>query len=145
MSFVDRDITLEPDEGKAVPAPSHVIKATKSDTGGAYSLLEVNVRGGGPPQHIHHAEEEAFYVLEGEVDIKIGEETIRGTVGSFVVVPRGTVHTFWNVGKIPAKLLIIFSPPGFEQFFFDDGDGEITEKYNVEVVGPPLGACLRKP
>ena len=139
MSFVDGDITPGPDEGKAISAPSHIIKATQGDTRGAKSLLEVNVRGGGPPQHIHHAEEEAFYVLEGEVDIKIGDETIRGTVGSFVVVPRGTVHTFWNVGQVPAKLLTIFSPPGFEQFFFDVGDGEIAEKYNVEVVGPPLG------
>ena len=140
MSFVDGDITPGPEEGKAIPAPSHLIKATMGDTRGAYSLLEVNVRGGGPPQHIHHAEEEAFYVLEGEVNIKIGEQTITGTVGSFAVIPRGIVHTFWNVGPNPAKLLVIFSPPGFEQFFFEqDEEIDIAKKYNIEVVGPPLG------
>ena len=142
MSFVDGGSTLGPGEGKALPVPRHLIKATKEDTGGAYSLLEVVIAGDGPPQHIHKAEEEAFYVLEGEVNIKIGEQTIRGTVGSFVLIPRGTVHTFWNAGPTHAKLLAIFSPPGFEQFFFDDvGDEEIdvAEKYNLEVVGPPLG------
>lgn len=142
MSFVDGNITPGPGEDKALPLPAHLLKATKWDTGGAYSLLEANVTGGGPPQHIHKAEEEAFYVLEGEVNIKIGEETIRGTVGSFVIIPRGTIHTFWNAGPTPAKLLVIFSPPGFEQFFFEDvGDEEIdvAEKYNLEVVGPPLG------
>ena len=142
MSFIDGDITLGPGEGKAIPASRHLIKATKDDTRGAYSLLEVNVRGGGPPQHIHHAEEEAFYVLEGEVNIKIGEQTMSGTVGSFVVIPRGIVHTFWNVGPTPAKLLVIFSPPGFEQFFFEnvvEEEIDIAKKYNIEVVGPPLG------
>ena len=142
MSFVDGDMTLGPGEGKAIPVPRHLIKATKWDTAGAYSMIEANVTGGGPPQHIHKAEEEAFYVLEGEVNIKIGEQTIRGTVGTFVVIPRGTVHTFWNAGPTPSKLLVIFSPPGFEQFFFEaDGDEEIdmAEKYNIEVVGPPLG------
>ncbi len=115
-------------------------------------MLEVVVAGDGPPQHIHKAEEEAFYVLEGEVNIKIGEQTIRGTVGSFVLIPRGTIHTFWNAGPTHAKLLGIFSPPGFEQFFVEVvGDEEVdtatfvergmavAEKYNLEIVGPPLG------
>ena len=141
MSFVDGGSTLGPGEGMALPERSHIVKATKEDTGGAYSMLEVNVTGGGPPQHIHKAEEEGFYVLEGEVNIKIGDRTIVGTAGSFVVIPRGTVHTFWNAGSKPSKLLVIFSPPGFEQFFFEAGDEEIdiAEKYHIEVVGPPLG------
>ena len=141
MSFIDGGSTVGPGESKALSVRGHLLKAAKEDTGGAYSLIEVNVTGGGPPQHIHKAEEEAFYVLEGEVNIKIGDRTIRGTVGSFVLIPRGTVHTFWNVGSTPAKLLVIFSPPGFEQFFFEVGDEgiDVAEKYNIEVVGPPLG------
>jgi quercetin dioxygenase-like cupin family protein len=154
MSVVDGAITLGPGEGRVIQVPGHPItyKATTEGTGGAYSLLEVVVAGEGPPQHIHKAEEEAFYVLEGEVNIKIGEETIRGTAGSFVLIPRGTVHTFWNTGPTHAKLLAIFSPPGFEQFFVEVvGDEEVdtatfvergmavAEKYNLEIVGPPLG------
>ena len=154
MSFSIEPTTLGPGEGRVIQVPGHAItyKATKEETGGAYSLLEVVLTGDGPPQHIHKAEEEAFYVLEGEVNIKIGEQTIKGTVGSFVLIPRGTVHTFWNAGPTPAKLLGIFSPPGFEQFFVEVvGDEEIdtdtfvergtavAEKYNIEIVGPPLG------
>jgi mannose-6-phosphate isomerase-like protein (cupin superfamily) len=154
MSFIGRGIALGPGEGKTIQVPGHLItyKAMKEDTGGAYSLLEAIVMGGGPPQHIHKAEEEAFYVLEGEVNIQIEDQTIRGAAGSFVLIPRGTVHTFWNAGSTPAKLLGIVSPPGFEQFFIEVvGEEEIdaatlvergmaaAQKYNLEIVGPPLG------
>jgi quercetin dioxygenase-like cupin family protein len=147
-------VILGPGEGNTIQVPGHPIiyKATKEDTGGAYALLETVVTGDGPPQHIHKTEDEAFYVLEGEVNIKIGEQIIRGVAGSFVIIPRGTVHAFWNAGPTPAKLLLIFSPPGFEQFFIETiGDEEIdtdtfaergtaaAQKYNLEIVGPPLG------
>jgi oxalate decarboxylase/phosphoglucose isomerase-like protein (cupin superfamily) len=53
--------------------------------------------------------------------------------GSFVLIPRGTVHTFWNAGSTPAKLLVIFSPAGFEQFFVEVvGDEEIDTATFVE-------------
>ena len=154
MSSTDGGLALGPGEGKTIQVPGHPItyKATKEDTRGAYSLLEVVVAGDGPPQHFHKTEEEAFYILEGEFNIKVGEQTIRGTVGSFVLIPRGTVHAFWNAGPTPSKVLVIFSPPGFEQFFVEVvGDEEINtatfvergmavaEKYNIEIVGPPLG------
>ena len=101
MSFGDGRLTLGPGEGKAIQVPGHPItyKATKEDTGGAYSLLEVVVAGEGPPQHIHKAEEEAFYVLEGEVNIKIGEQTIRGTVGTLYLdrwVITRLFHGVWQ-------------------------------------------------
>ena len=153
MSFVDGGSTLGPGEGMALPERSHLLKATKEDTGGAYSMLEVNVTGGGPPQHIHKAEEEGFYVLEGEVDVKRGEETLHAPTGAFVLIPRGTTHTTWNTGSIPAKLLAIFSPPGFEEYFIETGEEDkepeptayiekamaVSEKYNLEITGPPLG------
>jgi mannose-6-phosphate isomerase-like protein (cupin superfamily) len=154
MSFSGGGINLGPGEGKTINmlGISITFKAMKEDTGGAYSLLEAIVMGSGPPQHIHKAEEEAFYVLEGEVNVQIGDQTIRGAAGSFVLIPRGTVHTFWNAGSTPAKLLGILSPPGFEQFFIEVvGEEEMdtatlaergmaaAQKYNMEIVGPPLG------
>jgi hypothetical protein len=80
MSFSGGGITLGPGEGNTIQVPGHPItyKARKEDTGGAYSLLEATVMGDGPPQHIRKAEEEGFYVLEGEVNIQIGDQTIRG-------------------------------------------------------------------
>ena len=154
MSFSGGGITLGPGEGNTIEVPGQPLtyKATKEDTKGAYSLLEVTVIGDGPPQHIHKAEEEALYVLEGEVNIQIGDQIIQGTAGSFVLIPRGTVHTFQNAGSTPAKLLGIVSPPGFEQFFIEiAGEEEVdtatlaergmaaAQKYNMEIVGPPLG------
>lgn len=155
MSFSIGSVVLGPGEGKTIRVPGHPItyKAVSADTGGAYSLLEATITGDGPPQHIHQAEEEAFYVLEGQVNILVGERTIQGTPGSFVLIPRGTVHTFFKAGTEPAKLLVIFSPPGFEQFFVEAVGSErgmdtaayvekamsLSVKYNIEVVGPPLG------
>ena len=155
MSFSDGRVVLGPGEGKTIKGlgQSVTFKAVKEDTRGAYSLLEANFTGGGTTQHIHHAEEEAFYVLEGEVNVKVGERAIRAAAGAFVLIPRGTVHALWNVGATPRKLLIITSPAGFEQLVAElAGDSEIdlaglneqrsmaiAQKYNMEIVGPPLG------
>lgn len=154
MSF-SRAITRGPGEGRAVWVPGHKItyKAEGEETGGAYALLEALITGEGPPQHIHNDAEEAFYVVEGEVNVKRDEETIHAPTGAFVLIPRGTNHTFWNTGSDPAKILGIFSPPGFEHYFIETGDAEkepetnayrekamaVAEKYNLEITGPPLG------
>ncbi len=153
MSIDDGNVVLGPGEGKTVPVPGHEItlKVVGADTGGAYSLLEIELTGDGPPQHIHKTEEEAFYVLEGEVKVLLGETTSIAKAGSFVLIPRGTVHAWCRAGQEPAKLLAIISPPGFEQFFDEAVDLDVTdteayvakaeelaEKYNMEIVGPLL-------
>src|SRR5215470_16888981 len=71
----------------------------------------------GPPLHIHRVTDEGFYVLEGVFGFQAGEQTIHGPSGTYLFVPSGLVHTFWNHGPTPAKLLILISPPGFEQYF----------------------------
>ena len=149
----DGSIVLKPGEGKSVPVPGHKVthKVVGADTGGAYSLLEIELVGDGPPQHIHKNEDEAFYVLEGEIKVLIGARTITAPAGSFVLIPRGTVHAFCRSGQEPAKLLAIFAPAGLELFFDEAVDLDVTdteayvakakalaEKYNVAIVGPPL-------
>ncbi len=68
-------------------------KASGEDTGGAYSLTDSVVPpGGGPPLHIHHREDEAFWVLEGELEVTVGETTFRAGAGSFVHLPKATPH-----------------------------------------------------
>ncbi len=153
MSIDGGNIVLGPGEGKIIPVPGHkvTLKVVGADTDGAYSLAEVELVGDGPPQHIHKAEDEAFYVLEGEIKVLVGERTITATAGSFVVIPRGTVHAFSRVGQESAKVLAIFTPAGFEKFFDEAVDLDVTdteayvakanalaEKYNMEIVGPPL-------
>ena len=153
MSINDGNIVLSPGEGKIVPVPGHKVthKVVGADTDDAYSLLKVELVGDGPPQHIHKTEDEAFYVLEGEFNVLLGERTIRGTAGSFILIRKGMVHTFSRIGQEPAKLLAIFSPAGFEQFFDEAVDLDVTdteayvakgialaEKYNMDIVRPPL-------
>ena len=146
MSLGSQSIVLGPGEGKIVSVMGnpYTYKVVGGDTGGNYSLIECTIAGDGPPPHIHKSEEEAFYILEGEVNVTIGEQTIRGTAGSFVLIPRGTVHTFSTVGTEPAKMLAIISPAGFEQFFIEiEGSTDVEKimtlasKYNLEIMGPP--------
>ena len=153
MSINDENIVLGPGEGQTVPVPGHKVthKLSSADTDGAYSLLEVELTGDGPPQHIHNNEDEAFYVLEGEVKFLLGEHTSIAKAGTFVRIPRGTRHAFCRVEKKNAKLLAMFTPAGIEKFFDEAVDLDVTdteayvakakalaEKYNMEIVGPPL-------
>jgi hypothetical protein len=94
-------------------------------------------------------------VLEGEVEFMAGERTIPASVGAAVYVPKGTLHTFKNVGTAPSRVLAILSPGGFEKFFLEVGEPvtegssapegapdvgrivEIGQKYGMEIPPPP--------
>src|SRR5438874_4823008 len=77
--------------------------------------------GGGPPPHVHSREEEGFYVLEGEVTFRVGEERFVATAGTFANMPVGTPHSFRNEGSHPARMLISVAPAGLERMFFEVG------------------------
>ena len=85
---------------------------------------------GGPPPHIHHREEEAFYVLEGELLFHVDGRDIDAGAGSWVTLARGSLYHFKNVGDRTARMLIVVTPAGLEQYFLEvgraagDGDGE---------------------
>ncbi len=90
------------------------LKASGEDTQGQYSFVEASGPSFATP-HVHHDREEAFYVVEGTVTFLAGTDTARADRGSFLLVPRETMHAFRAEGD--AKLLIIHSPGGFERFF----------------------------
>ncbi len=119
-----------PDEGETLTNPvggQIVSKATDEDTSGAYALFE-NVmppHSPGPLPHIHHRHDEAFYVLDGELTVRIGTQTITAPRGSFVFVPHGTVHQPSNPNAQPARFLLIFSPGGMGRFFADAAAGRV--------------------
>jgi len=73
--------------------------------------------GGGPPLHIHRNEDETFYVVEGECDFQLGDETITAVTGDFVNIPRGSVHRFHNAGAEPVRMVLTFTPANIEKFF----------------------------
>ncbi len=94
------------------------IRLRGEDTGGAYSVIEDETPPqAGPPLHVHSREDETFYVVEGEYEIQIGEAIVRATPGSYLYAPRDVPHRFRNISEQTGRLLIVFSPPGFEHFF----------------------------
>jgi len=106
----------------AVVGDVHRFLATGEDTNGKYALWEAIVPpGGGPPPHVHSREEEGFYVLEGEITFRVGEERIVASAGMFANMPVGTPHSFKNESSKPAKMLISLAPAGLEKMFFEFG------------------------
>lgn len=128
-------------------------------TGGRFALIEsLSRKGGEPPRHVHCREDESFHVLEGAISFYIGEEVYEATPGTFVSAPRGVPHSFTFETDV-IRMLVLFTPGGFEEFFRDarlsepaevpelpppsDGPLDVPklaaamEGYGVEVVGPP--------
>ncbi len=61
------------------------------------------------PLHVHHSDDEAWYVLEGELGFRLGDEVVVAAAGSAVVAPRGTPHTYWNAGSTRARYVLVMS------------------------------------
>ncbi|MCX5206713.1 quercetin 2,3-dioxygenase [Streptomyces sp. NBC_00237] len=94
----------------------------KEQSNGQLALLEASVPpGGGPPLHNHTHEDEAFYLLDGQLEIFANDRTYEVKAGDFVFIPRGTYHRFRNSGVHTARQLVIFAPGGFERFFLEAG------------------------
>jgi quercetin dioxygenase-like cupin family protein len=87
------------------------------DTGGAYCLLDMRVAPGkGVPRHTHTREDEALFVLSGELEVTIGDETFTLRAGETLIAPRNIPHRLRNSGSVSNHYLIMFSPAGFEEF-----------------------------
>ena len=87
-----KEIALHRDEGQSIWMLGILMtfKATAEDTDGALGLVEgLHAPGTGAPAHIHHNEDEFFYVIDGEVEVTIGDQKVQGKAGSFVFAPRG--------------------------------------------------------
>jgi quercetin dioxygenase-like cupin family protein len=90
------------------------IKATSADTGGQMSIVEVTEHPGAEaPLHVHHRDDEAFWILEGEVTFEVGGETIEASAGDYVFGPRDIPHRF-TVGENGCRMLFILVPGGIE-------------------------------
>lgn len=114
-----------PGEGESLQVgdDTFTLKATTETTGEALLLIEISVppQGDPPPRHLHHKTDEAFWVLEGEVEFLGGDRTFVAGAGSFVFVPKETVHTFKNVGAATARMLGMALPAGAEAYFREIG------------------------
>jgi quercetin dioxygenase-like cupin family protein len=147
---------LKAGEGRTVwvVGDRYTIKSSGADTSGRFTLIEALVPpGGGPPPHIHSREDEAFYVLEGELLFHADGRSFTAREGAYITLSRGSLHHFRNVGDKPARMLVVVTPSGLEDFFLEVGSEgvgpinptpediqklvETAPKYGVEIRLPP--------
>ena len=139
--------------------PRHVLgdlridaKLTPRESAGALYAIENVSRGpGGPPRHVHHEQDEWFFVLEGRYRIEVGEERFELGPGDSILGPRQIAHVWAHVGDGVGRLLISFQPAGtMEEFFVAlaaAGDGpsreemaSLFDQHGMTLLGPPLSA-----
>jgi quercetin dioxygenase-like cupin family protein len=110
-------------------------KIPSPQTGGAYALFEVTTQpNGGPPPHIQHREDEAFYVFDGEYEFLVDSNTTRAGAGSLLYVPKGTVHAHRVVGESAGKMLMSQTPGGLYERFFE----KVGRPADGDHGGPPI-------
>jgi quercetin dioxygenase-like cupin family protein len=135
-------------------------KLTSEDSGGSLSAFELAAAPQtGPHFHVHHREDEWYYVLSGEFLFKAGNELHTLSVGGSIWLPRGIPHIWANTSSADGKLILVCQPGGFEKFFEEMGREmaeihdneaamrkmkEVMAKYGMEWLGPPLFKPLRR-
>jgi quercetin dioxygenase-like cupin family protein len=152
-------IALGPGEGEALwfMGCLAVVKSSSETTGGRVAVIEhLASQGAGSPLHVHHREDEWFYVIDGELTFWVGGEVIDAPAGSFVFGPRDVPHTF-VVASPEARFLLVTEPAGFEGFMralaeparsltippAPDGPPDMAAvlataaEHGIEILGPP--------
>ena len=93
------------------------LRLSGADTGGAYCLLEASLAPGEDvPRHVHTREDETYYVLSGELEATVGGEVFVLKAGDCLMAPRDIPHQLRNPGNTENHYLLMFSPPGFDEF-----------------------------
>jgi quercetin dioxygenase-like cupin family protein len=118
------------------------IKASAQTTGGRVGVTEnLAPRGSGSPLHVHHNEDEWFYVLEGELTLWVDGQVIVAGEGAFVYGPRDVPHTF-TVSSEQARFLLVVEPAGFEDFVRTVGEPAAQLVIPPPATEPPDMAAL---
>jgi mannose-6-phosphate isomerase-like protein (cupin superfamily) len=162
VAAASRAFAHEPGEGEAWwwLGMLATIKASSEQTGGRYSVVEILAPDGyGSVVHVHHREDEGFYILEGEMNFYVGDQMIKAHPGSYLFGPGDVPHAF-TVESGPARLLFVFSPAGLEGLIREMGEparsltvppqldeepdeaerertAAIGARYGAEILGPP--------
>ena len=136
---------LGPNDGKSADLVTLGVRFMigGEESGGGFALVEhpLPPRSLAAPLHRHSREDEYSFVLEGRVGAQLGDEVVYGDVGDLIFKPRDQWHTFWNAGDVPARILEIISPAGFERFFDELAEPEtldrpratLPERYGLEL------------
>ena len=128
---------VRPGEGRSGELGSIGVdfKLWGDDTGGALSVVEHPFPVGAlVPPHLHRREDEYSIVTEGEIGFRSGDREVVLGAGGYITKPRGELHAMWNAAKVPARMIEIISPAGFEGFFH-----ELSE---ILEAGPPAAGQM---
>ncbi len=115
-------VVVEPGEGRFIAVGASgtgvTVKASEAETGGLCTVWDAEVPPGtvGAGPHYHRGRDELFYVLEGDMTLRIGDETRTAHAGTFAFIPRETIHGFRNDSASCGRLLVVHHPAGFERF-----------------------------
>jgi quercetin dioxygenase-like cupin family protein len=123
---------VQPGEGRngELGAIGVAFKLWGRDTGGVLSVVEHPFPVGAlVPPHLHTREDEYSIVTQGEIGFRSGDREVVLAAGGYITKPRGEMHTMWNAGSVPARMIEIISPAGFEDFF--------RELADIIAEGPP--------
>ena len=127
------------------------IKAGREVTGGQFSLIEQVIPPGfESPWHVHHSEDESFYVIEGAMSVIVGDSRILLQTGDFAFGPRGVAHGFRIEGEGPARILLMTTGSDFSDFIAEASVADGTppaapdmaalvaaaEAHNITILGP---------
>jgi mannose-6-phosphate isomerase-like protein (cupin superfamily) len=130
--------TLGPGDGRRFALPTRgrgTVKLSTAGSGGALSAFELVMEPGeGPGVHVHGRDHELWYVIEGEFRFLLGDALVHQPAGGLAFGPRGTPHTFQNIGAGTGRLLVITSPSGLEEFFLEY-DRRACGPYDAEALG----------
>jgi len=125
-------------------------KVLTQDCGGALFIMEhTNRKKGGPPRHLHHNEDEWFYVIDGDHIVEIASERFQLKPGDSILAPREVPHAWAFVGDTPGRMVIAFTLANKMEAFFRDNekrrkaneyvsDAQGYRTYGLELLGPPL-------
>lgn len=118
--------------------------ATGKDTGGQFSLIEINLRKGiEPPRHIHTNEDEMYYIIGGELQFISGTEEYELKAGDCIFLPRNIPHGF-TLKTDTVKALVQISPAGLEEMFWELSRPAEKLDYPPMPAGPPSPEFLEK-
>ena len=127
MTVKERRVLVGPGEGSRLPILDIVHKVTAGDSGGSLVIDEWVLHPGQTiPPHTYANEDEASFVLEGELTCYVGGRVVVAPKGSYVVKPRGVPHAFYNAGLGDVRVMEILTPGGAFEGYFDEYEGIVS-------------------
>ena len=120
--FQQEPIVVPPDSGEElnIAGSQNFHKIKSKDTNGVFSVMEfVTPPGKGVSLHVHEREDELVYLLDGEIEVTLGDQKMKAIPGVMALLPRGIPHGFTNIGNKPSRLLDTILPGLFDNYFVE--------------------------